>query len=633
MLVGKNLTSRKNGLFDPEITGGAKGTQWGHITLADRIPNPMFEDAIIKALDLTENSYQAILDGKQELNGKTGHTAIIDALKEIDVNKRTEELKEQLKVAPPTNVNKLNTKVRYMEALQDLKMTPLKAYTISKVPIIPPVFRPAYPLPSGDLAVSDINKHYRAVGLVNNQLISAFDVLPDKDKLDGIRDLYTSIKAMQGFIDPITYSKEKYKGYLQELGRMKTGLIHGKAWSHRQDVSGRSTITVEPALGLNEVGIPKEFAYTAYKPFILRSLKESGIKATQALKLYEDKSPTAYLALESVMKDRPVILNRAPSLHKHSIQAFRPILTTGKSIRLNPLIVKGFNADFDGDTMSVMVPIGKEAVEEARQMIPSKILFKHGDNSLMPGISADYLFGLHALSLITQGTTKKKFASISEAKSSGIPWTELFSLNGKDMTIGQYMINAELPTTLKDYTRTMDKKVVNNILTELGKKYPTFVEEVFNSWKDLGAAYSYLNGNTISITDFAIDHSYRDSILNKEMPATEKLKLDDRATAMNAITKRVQAEQDKELSQKNNIYKMLTAGSFSKPDSVRQILSMPGVLNDIENKPLPIPVTKSYGEGLDSSSYFNTMYSARKGTVDRSSTNWSTYKRCIKRSS
>lgn len=966
MLVGKNLTSRKDGLFDPEITGGVRGTQWGHINLIDRIPNPMFEDAIIKALDLTENSYESILNGRQELNGLTGHKAIIKGLKEINVKKRTKELRDELKTAPPTNVNKLNTKIRYMEALQDLEMDPIKAYTISKVPIIPPVFRPTYPLPSGDLVVSDINKHYKDVGLINSQLKNNFKDLPEKERQEGMKTLYNSVKAMQGFIDPITYSKEKYKGFIQELGKMKTGLIHGKAWAHRQDISGRSTITVEPELGLNEVGIPREFAYTAYKPFILRNLKESGIKATQALKHYEEKSPTAMQALENVLKDRPVILNRAPSLHKHSVQAFRPVLTTGKSIRLNPLVVKGFNADFDGDsldlntplllkidgnivyktgkqleellnpgegnyicevqnietygykgwnlvktisfhdtldkkkfritlnnghsfivtedhslmsnnkkvkpeeleinqlldsvifdnftntvidneyyfglldghflgdgcadlrritlackpriereyimslweklysvhvynsqdngylqisntdlakkylktfgrysrgksisdeifnksknylkgllagyilsdgsieftksgsvlvrtwskskklrdqlsfistllgishsirqrkdnylisfgkdsvkklatleipgkkgillklavesykekidrinhntkgfriksieeveyldrmidlevekehvfsitsgvilhnTMSVMVPIGKEAVEEARQMVPSQILFKHGDNSLMPAISQDYLFGLHELSKITIGKIKKRFSSIELAKQSGLPWTELFSLNGKDMTIGQYMINAELPTALKDYTREMNKKTVNNILTELGKKYPTFVEEVFNSWKDLGAAYSYINGNTISITDFAIDRSYRDKILKDELPKIESLKGDERTIAMNEITKRVQLEQDKTQKDSNNIYKMLTAGSFTKPDSVRQIISMPGVLTDIENKPLPIPVTKSYGEGLDAGSYFNTMYSARKGTVDRS---------------
>lgn len=618
MLKGKNLTSRKNGLFDNEITGGARGEQWSHINLAQRLPNPMFEDAIMKALNLTENAYDNILNGNVELNGKTGPGAVVEALRNLNISERLNNLKLELKTAPPTNVNKLNTKIRYMEALQDLKMDPIKAYTISKMPIIPPVFRPVYPLPSGDMVVSDINKHYHDVGLINIKLKNSDEYLPDKVKLEGEKKLYDSIKAMQGFIDPVTYSTEKYKGFLLELGKMKSGLIHGKAWSHRQDISGRSTITVEPSLGLDEVGLPTDFAYTQLKPFILKSLKESGIKATQALKDYEDRTPMAFNALEQVLKDRPVILNRAPALHKHSVQAFKPILTTGKSIRLNPLVVKGFNADFDGDTMSVMVPIGKEAVEEARQMMPSKILFKHGDNSLMPAISQDYLFGLHELSKITIPTVKQKFNNISQAKNSKIPWTEVFLLDGKEMTVGQYMINSSLPTSLKDYTREMNKKVVGKLLEELGKNHPTFVEDVFNSWKDLGAAYSYINGNTISITDFATDKSYRNKILKSEMPKINKLTGNERISAINTMTRNVQLEQDKAEGKTNNIYKMLNAGSFTKPDSVRQILSMPGVMTDIENKPLPNPVIKSYGEGLDTSSYFNTMYSARKGTVDRS---------------
>ena len=619
MLVGKNLASRKGGLFDAEITGGLKGTNWSHIDLAERIPNPMYENAIISALDLTENSYNSILNGKTKLNGLTGHTAIIKALENINVEERIKKLKEELKNAPPTNVNKLNTKIRYMQALQDLNLTPVKAYTISKIPIIPPIFRPVYPLPSGDLVVSDINKHYRDVGLINTQLKNAFKILPEKEKQAGIKNLYNSVKAMQGFIDPITYSREKYKGFLQELGKTKTGLIHGKAWAHRQDISGRSTITVEPELGLNEVGLPTEFAYTMFKPFILKDLKESGIKVTEALKLYEDKAPLAYKALENVIKDRPVILNRAPSLHKHSVQAFFPVLTEGKSIRLNPLVVKGFNADFDGDTMSVMVPVQKEAVDEALNMLPSKILFKHGDNSLMPSISKDYVYGIYALSKIEIPKVKKKFSSIELAKQSNISWNELFSLNGKDMTIGQYLLNEPLPDELKNYKRILNNKNTEELLTIIGKKYPTYTEKVINTWKNLGAMYSYLYGNTISITDFAIDHSYRDKILKTELPKIEKnLKGEEKIKALNDLTLRIQQEQDKKLKDKNNIYEMLNSGSFTKKDSVRQILSMPGVLTDIKNNPLPIPVVKSYGEGLDTSSYFNTLYSARKGTVDRS---------------
>jgi len=181
-----------------------------------------------------------------------------------------------------------------------------------------------------------------------------------------------------------------------------------------------------------------------------------------------------------VLRYRPVILNRAPSLHKHSVQAFKPVLFEGKSIRLNPLIVHGFNADFDGDTMNLMVPISPEAVEEAKHMMPEAILFKHGDNQLVPMLSQDYLYGLNRLSLITKKSIKK-FATIQEAKASGIGWTVRFKLSGKNMTLGQYMINEPLPPALKDYKRVMNNVTVRSTLTLIGKQYPSYFTDVINT--------------------------------------------------------------------------------------------------------------------------------------------------------
>lgn len=616
MLIGKNLTSRKGGLFDPIITGGTKGTNWSHITLVDKIPNPMYEDAIMKILDMTEKDFNDVLYGKKEFNNKKGIVAIVDGLKNIDVDAKLKNLKIVLKTAPPTNVNKLNTKIKYLEALKDLNLTPYNAYTIHKLPIIPPQFRSVYPLPSGDLIVSDINKHYRDVGLINKNLKNVYNDLLDKDKIEGQVSLYNSVKALQGFIEPITYSKEKYKGFVKELGEMKTGLIQGVAWTKPQDLSGRSTITVEPDLGLDEVGIPNNMAYTLYKPFIIRELKQSGMKVTDAKKYYDEENPLAKNALAQVIKYRPVILNRAPSLHKHSVQAFKPILTSGKSIKLNPLIIKGFNADFDGDTMSLMVPISHEAVEEAKAIMPSKILFKHGDNQLMPRLTKDYIYGLWSLSKITD-KINKNFSSIEAAKNSGIKWTTEFKLNGKPMTIGQYMINAELPTKYRNYERTLDSHQAEKLLVQLGKEDPQYFSNVINSWKNLGATYSYIKGHTISITDFTADKKYRDDLLKANLPSINKLPNDKKIDELNKLTLKVQEAQKSILSKNNYIGDMLNSGSFDKVDSVRQILSMPGVMQDINGNPISIPILKSYGEGLDTSSYWNTLYGVRKGTVDR----------------
>lgn len=616
MLVGKNLRPRKGGLFDPTITGGANGAKWGHVELATRVPNPMYEDAIIKSLDLTGQKFENIMTGKDELDGKTGLPAIVAALSKIDVDSALPDLKEQLKNAPPTNVNKLNTKIKYLQALKDLNLNPVDAYTITKIPVIPPVFRPVYPLPSGALMVSGINQHYRDVGLINNGLKDIMKDLTDKDKVLAQNDLYRSIKALQGFIDPITYSKEKYKGFVEELARTKVGLIHGKLWRKRQDVSARSTITVDPDLGIDEVGLPRDMAYTMMKPFVIKEMKESGLKASEALKQYEEKTPMAWNALKNVTKQRPVIINRAPSLHKHSVQAFKPVLMDGKAIRLNPMIEKGFNADFDGDTMSVMVPIGREAITEAANMMPSKILFKHGDNSLVPELSKDYIYGLYEASLI-KTSSNKSFKSLDAAKASDISWNEEVTIAGKKSTIGQYIINEPLPEKFRDYKRTMDSKTASTILKEVGKISSELFAEVMNTWKTLGAAYSYMVGHTISITDFAIKRDYRNNILKTELAKAEKLPTKEKVEVINNLTKKVQDAQQAAAGKDNNMYKMLTSGSFTKPDSVRQVLSMPGLVTGLGGKIIEYPITKSYGEGLDTTSYWNTLYGVRTGTVDR----------------
>lgn len=351
MLIGKNLASKKGGLFDADITGGTKGEKYAHISLPTRLPNPMSELAIKSILNLTNKDYDAIMSGKQELEGKKGPEAILTALEGLNVEEELNKTKEELNTAPPTNVNKLNTKVRILDALYKEGLNPKDAYTMSKVLVIPPKFRPVYPLPSGDLQVSDINKHYRDVGLQAKGLKEALDedLITDDEKIDYENKLYYSVKALQGFVDPITYGKQKYKGVLKDLGDTKRGMIFGKAWAKRQDLSGRSTITPGPDLGLDEAGIPEDIAKKIFKPFMVRKLVERGMKAGDALKNVNEHSDLARNAMLEVMREKPVLLNRAPSLHKHSVQAFQAKLTEGKEIRLNPLVISGYNADFDGD--------------------------------------------------------------------------------------------------------------------------------------------------------------------------------------------------------------------------------------------------------------------------------------------
>jgi len=319
-LVGKNLATRKNGLFDPEITGGLNGSHWSHIKLTTAIPNPMYADAIMKVLNITEAQLNDTIKGVHKIGGKTGVPAIVAGLKTLNVKTEITKLKKELKNAPPTNVNKLNRRIRYLQTLDNLELSAVDAYTMKVVPVLPPAFRPIYPLQTGDLMISDLNKHYRDIGTINIALRGAKNDLSTAEMAEATTSLYTSVKALQGFIDPVNYSSKKYKGIIKELSG-KQALIQGAAWAKRQDISARSTITVEPSLGLNQLGLPKDMAYKMFKPFIIQDLKTQGLKAATALKEYQDKSGLAYNSLNTVIKNRPIILNRAPSLHKHSVQA------------------------------------------------------------------------------------------------------------------------------------------------------------------------------------------------------------------------------------------------------------------------------------------------------------------------
>ena len=230
MVIAKNLAARPGGTFDPEITGGAQGKKWSHIKLNTKIPNPVFEPAIQKLLNLTQKDYEKVISREMELNGKTGFKAIDTELKKIDINGALKELKAELKTANSQDVNKINKKIRYLEALRKFKLEP-SDYMIKYVPVLPPIYRPIYPLPGGDLMVSPINKHYKDVGTINNAIRDVKDQgLPDDFNEKNEVQLYKSVKALQGLADPVTYGGKKYEGAIKTLigNSPKTGFIHSR---------------------------------------------------------------------------------------------------------------------------------------------------------------------------------------------------------------------------------------------------------------------------------------------------------------------------------------------------------------------------------------------------------------------
>jgi len=640
MLIGKNLASIKGGLFDQNITGGMQGKKWGYIKLEEKIPSPLMQKSITSILGITHSKYMKIINEQEELDGKTGFAAIEAALGKVDINADLRKTKKSLQTTAPQNVDKLNKKIRYLEALKKFELKPTDLM-ISKVPVLPPVFRPVYPLPSGDLMVNPINWSYRNLGLVNNSLkqYKTMGSVAYKELGGNTRkSLYEAVSEVQGVTDPVGFGQEKRLGALAQLSGKKGtspkyGFIQSKLWRKRQDLTGRSTITLEPSLGLDQIGIPEVMGWDIYKPFVMKELKDQGFQPIQAMEEIEKKTDRAKEALIAVMKKRPVMVNRAPSLHKFGLQAFNPINVEGNAIKLNPLVTKGFNADFDGDTMSVHVPVTDKAVEEAYGMMPSRNVFMpgmHGAKTMpIQGFGQDYQLGIWLLTR-TEKKSTKEYESIAAATKAKVPLTTEITIKGKGRTtLGREILVKSVPKKFHKFVRSneMNGKNVNELMTRIALESDKDYGQVADSLKSLGADSAHQHGFSISLNDLDIDRSFRDKAVadtwRKVGPKPADTKV---VNAFMGIDNKIavgqaKAVKDKEklYSRENNLRIMQESGAGGKKvaNSAQQILSMPGVLLDVHNNPIPVPNVKSWTEGQDVAGYWNSMYGARKGAVDR----------------
>ena len=619
MLKGKNLAAIKDGLFDPELTGGMQGNKWTHINLNTKMPHPIFEDAIIKITGLTRPKFDEIMDESYSEDGLTGSKLIQKKLNEININTELRKTRKELLNAPKSKINLLNKKYKHLKALKEFGFKPADLM-ISKFPVMPPKFRPIYALPSGHLQVSPINNHYRQIAQTAYAIKTNKDLGFDEEMSKTARkDMYRVLKEAIGTQEPLYQQMKKSAGIVKTVAGStpKEGFAQRNVWAKRQDVSGRSTVTVDPSLGLDEAGIPINMAKVIYRPFVVREMVQMGYKPLEALEDLKNDGEASRRALKSAMEKRPVLLNRAPTLHKHGIQAFKPILVDGKDIKTNPLINAGFNLDYDGDTMAVHVPVTSEAVDEAWGMLPSKNVFKAGDNSVIHEISKDYQLGLYFLT-VPGKDIKKRFKSVSDAKNAGLKETDVFSLNGKKTTIGIQKVNNVLPTQYRDYDNPFTGKKVEEILRKIATESPADFDKVISGLKDLGNAYGHLRGSTVSIDDLVVDNSVRDKILKKWEStlgpnASDAKKVEAYKKAKDELKKTFYEK----YQNSNKFYDWLKSGALGKEEGVIQMIGMPGILQDTKGREIPIPLTKSYGEGLDSFDYWNSIYGVRKGTIDR----------------
>ena len=350
-MVDSDFQPVKGGMFDLGKTGGMGGNRWSMIVLPEAVPNPMMEEPVRRVLGLTAKKMEAILSGREELNGKTGGDAIKEALSKINVDAEIEKARAEIKNRRGSQRDNAIKVLGYLKAAKEMGKRP-EEWMISRVPVLPPMFRPVAKM--GDVAlVPDMNELYKDLIEMKDNYEALAKELPASALADERLAVYGAVKAAYGLGDPITTEgrAKNLKGAIRQvIGTVpKFGMYQSKVVSKTQDSVGRSVTIPDKNLDMDQIGIPEDMAWTMYKPHVERKLVQRGYSPVTAKNMIEEKNATARHLLEDAMEDRPILMDRAPTWHKFNIMAFRPHIVKGRSIHVCPLIDSGYNMDHDGD--------------------------------------------------------------------------------------------------------------------------------------------------------------------------------------------------------------------------------------------------------------------------------------------
>ncbi len=650
IMRGKNEKEINQGLFDPKVTGGlpnaeGKGLFWSHFKLAEPVPNPIFVGTgkmpgpAVLLTGLKFDDFEAIAKGEKEINGKVGGEAIKHMLSKINVDEELKKTKALLPKLKGAELNQANRKARYLMALKETGLRPEEAYVLHNIPIVPPVYRPVTPMDNGQVIFSDINHLYSHLIQVSNALKIKKNQpeIPEEEKVRYRAALYDKMKAIAGLGNvPIYDGSRKLKGIIQTIAgdNPKVGFFQSKIMKRRQELSMRGAITPEPAMQIDQVGLPKNAAMSLYKPFVIRELMKMGRDVLDAAKEVKEGTPIAWRALDRAVADRPVLLKRDPVLHKYNIQAFTPKLVDGNSVKLHPLVCGSFNADFDGDTMAAYLPITEDARKEAlEKLLPSKNLFSATHFGVMHAPDQEAVLGIHLLTNWGKKTGLNYKSAEDIMKDNNLHISDVVLLNGKETTKGRQVLAEKLPHEFKTNdmlyspSYTLKKGSIHSLLEDLAKHDPKSYPQIVNHLKDLGNKYSTDEGFSFRLSDLHPLKEKRDEILkpyNEEarkvnMSSISQEKKDERLVDIySKATKELDDKLHPEYRKMdNNIFKMVDTKARGSAASFRQMNIAPMLMKDALNKTIPTPILRSYSEGLDIGDYWTTLHGARKGTLQR----------------
>ena len=634
LIRAKDLQEEKGGLFDPAVTGGIEGKNFAHMTLPEIFPNPIFEKPIASLLNIRERDVAGIISGKIGITNtgeiikdpteeEYGGKAIAKALKNINIKEVLAETKESLNKADiekqPELVNKLNKRARYLRNLSDMKIRPDQAYMMKHISVIPPIYRPLYPLPSGDIAMSDVNSLYQNIGIMSIQFKKAKDLTRNDRNL--VRaGLYDAIKTYQGLVQPKL--GRKYKGlmeYIAGKGSPKAGMFHRKLLRKEQDIVGRSVAVPNPELGPDDVELPREMAWKMYRPLMMQNLTATGFTPDDASYEIESETPRALRALNIVMEKHPVLLNRAPTLHKFGIVALHAKTWPGKTIRVPHLIARGLALDFDGDEVTLHLPVTPKAAREASALFPTANLFNPGslDLMLMPSLST-----LHGIYHGTTPSLKKSLGSFDRLReiqpnldSGNLLINDPIKFKGINTTPGSVLLNSKIPEHLRDYKVSFDVKKIKDVLRSVAEKNTSKYGQIVSDMKRFGDIWATQSGLTIGMEDIKPIYQKNPVIDRAIQKSTDK---DKTISQADEVAKSLDRILNKTISD-SSIIQMLKSGAISKNkiSQVKQILMSPVMAQNYRRQRIPVLIKSSYSEGLTPTEYWAASFGARAGMMDR----------------
>jgi DNA-directed RNA polymerase subunit beta' len=578
----------------------------------------------------------------------TGAETVRKIFEKIDLKEEIKKLESQYEKASPQVKKMILRRMRFFKEILKAGIRPEWMF-LTVLPVLPPELRPMVQLDGGRYASSDLNDLYRRVINRNNRLkylleIKAPEVIIRNEK----RMLQEAVDALidngmrKAVTTKATTGGRRLLKSLADMLRGKQGRFRQNLLGKRVDYSGRSVIVVGPELKLDQVGIPKKMALEIFKPFVIRKIleKELAYNVKSASKMIEDETEEVWQCLEEVIKDKLLLLNRAPTLHRLSIQAFYPVLIEGEAIRIHPMVCKAFNADFDGDQMAIFLPLSDEAQREAKErMLSSLNLLRPATGTPIVTLYQDMVLGCYWLTDIWE-KRKGEGKVFSCPKEAILAW-ELGELDLKakikvkikenlvETSVGRIIFNGALPEDFPFQNTLITIKELERIVAEILEKYPIEIaKETLDKIKDLGFEYSTLSGISWGMDDLIVPPE-KSEILERAQQEVKKVEIqyqkgllsrEEKSEKIITIWAKARSEIEKlvpkYLPREGSVFQMVNAGARGSWMQPVQMCGMKGLVINPMGKIIELPVLSCYKEGLKVLEYFISTHGARKGSVD-----------------